>query len=543
MKGLYQIIASQVSAWRAAFEAVDFEMDNLWTRILSDDGFVKDYKLEALRESLALDYPSYILALAMGAGKTLLIGAIIATEFAMAMGRSSELVLRNTSAYGQAEIDAFNRLNDPSAPHRVMQLVNKGTEGWDCPSLFACALACQLKSSNNFVLQAATRCLRQVPGNAHPARIYLSMDNRVILDKQLQETYGQTIADLDHAGRESRSVLLKLRKLNLLPLVVTQLVRTVRPMEKTPEQGQLAFTMPASGDTAQMTRSVFTIMAQQGTDKVLTQLGDDVAIDTAVRTVDLYTAAVSLAETYRLDLWPVYDALTKLYGDRGELPLAHLDDLARQIEARSRRYEVTEERVDVALALVKPEGFLKSLDPEGAEVFTAEIRYPVDRQQLHSSWEEMADNRGHFGFHYTPYNFDSNPEKSFFEQLLLELNTRPSEVEDIYFTGALTDPSKTDFFVEYKDDKGKWRRYTPDFIICKKGRRGKCLIVENKREHDRDHPLDGAGGRKAMALPKLEKLNPDRLKYEIIFTDKDTMVVNQLATAKAFIESKDDGTR
>jgi hypothetical protein len=660
---------------RAAFESVDFEMDDLWARILSDDGFVRDFKLEALRESLALDYPSYILALAMGAGKTLLIGAIIATEFAMAMeypagpfvqnalvfapgktileslrqlakapydkilpprmykpfaanlkltftrdgdpdipvirgsvfnavvtntekirirkesirkadlgqqlalpliqeeeakaevanrrlqtiaslphlavfsdeahhtygqsmgsdlkrvrqtvdylhatspnlicvvnttgtpyfrrqslkdvvvwyglsqgiaegilkevagsiygydfdpahtedfvrevltdffrtygdtflpdgsparlamyfpqnddldevrpvvesalmamGRSSELVLRNTSASGQAEIDAFNRLNDPSAPHRVMLLVNKGTEGWDCPSLFAYALARQLKSSNNFVLQAATRCLRQVPGNAHPARIYLSMDNRAILDKQLQETYGETIAGLDHAGRESRSVLLKLRKLNLPPVVVTQLVRTVQPMEKSPEQVHLTFTMPAAGDNAQMTRSVFTIMAQQATDKVLTQVGDDIAIDTASQTMDLYTAAVGFAEAYRLNLWPLYDALTRLYGDGGEVPVAHLDDLARQIEARTCRYEVTEERVDVALALVKPDGFLKSLDPEGAEVFTAEIRYPVDRQQLLLSWEEMAENPGDFGFHYSPYNFDSNPEKSF----------------------------------------------------------------------------------------------------------------------------------
>ena len=38
-----------------------------------------------MRETLTLDYPSYILALAMGAGKTILIGAICATEFAMAL--------------------------------------------------------------------------------------------------------------------------------------------------------------------------------------------------------------------------------------------------------------------------------------------------------------------------------------------------------------------------------------------------------------------------------------------------------------------------
>jgi hypothetical protein len=34
---------------------------------------------------MALQYPSYILALTMGVGKTALIGAIIATEFAMAL--------------------------------------------------------------------------------------------------------------------------------------------------------------------------------------------------------------------------------------------------------------------------------------------------------------------------------------------------------------------------------------------------------------------------------------------------------------------------
>jgi type III restriction enzyme len=64
--------------------AEDSGQEALWERIRTDDNFVRDFKLEALRESLNLAYPSYILALAMGAGKTILIGAIIATEFALA---------------------------------------------------------------------------------------------------------------------------------------------------------------------------------------------------------------------------------------------------------------------------------------------------------------------------------------------------------------------------------------------------------------------------------------------------------------------------
>ena len=68
-----------------AFKATNFKTDVLWRRIKADDAFVRDFDLESLRETLTLDYPSYILALAMGAGKTILIGAIFATEFAMAL--------------------------------------------------------------------------------------------------------------------------------------------------------------------------------------------------------------------------------------------------------------------------------------------------------------------------------------------------------------------------------------------------------------------------------------------------------------------------
>jgi DNA-binding transcriptional ArsR family regulator len=68
-----------------AFERVDFDLDALWEVVKTDSDFVGEFRLEALRETLMLGYPSYILALAMGAGKTALIGAIMATEFAMAL--------------------------------------------------------------------------------------------------------------------------------------------------------------------------------------------------------------------------------------------------------------------------------------------------------------------------------------------------------------------------------------------------------------------------------------------------------------------------
>lgn len=452
------------------------------------------------------------------------------------VGQSPAVCLVNTSDDAltkQADIDAFNRLNDPNAPHRVILLVNKGTEGWNCPSLFACALVRRLKNSNNFVLQAATRCLRQVPGNTHKARIYLSQDNFGILDRQLQETYDETISDLNRKATETQPTKIVLRKPNIPPLIVTQIQRVVVP--KRAKKGSFHLQRPTVKSEEALRRQDYDLIVQQATRQVLQQVGETVTIKTVPEALDCYSAAVELTAQYRLDLWEVYKELRQLYGSE-EIPLYHLRDLAHQIEKQTSNYEVREERIDRALALVRLEGFKREVDVSGSEIYTAEITYPKDREHLLLHYEAIKDNEGNFGFHYTPYNFDSNPEKSFFEQMLRELNQNPEDVEDIYFTGALTDPAKTDFFVEYKDDKGKWRRYTPDFVIRRKD--GKTLIVEIKRERDRQHPIDGEKGLKAMAIQKWEELRSDQLRYEIIFVNGETVPYDHITFARAFVRGK-----
>jgi hypothetical protein len=468
------------------------------------------------------------------------------------IGQAPTICLRNTSDSPKEEVDAFNRLNDPGAPHRVILLVNKGTEGWNCPSLFACALARRLKSSNNFVLQAATRCLRQVPGNSVEARIYLSQDNRSILDRQLQETYGETIADLDRARRETGSTRLILRKRDRPPVTMTRLVRTVVPTAA----GDRALTLERPRFAARPTaleKSVLDIVSRQGVKSLLQQVGETVQIEAEPDIVGCYEAAVSLAASFRLDLWVVYAELRRLYGEAAEIPAVDLDDLARQIAEQTRSYEVREETLEWALALVKPDGFEKSAGPDGVEMYTAEITYPKDREWLLLPAGRMVrENPAGFGFHYDPYNFDSAPEMDFFQQLLRDLNLQPGEVEDVYFTGGVTDSAKTDFYVEYRGEDDRWHRYTPDFVIRKRPRRGdrpssgRVLIVELKdgrfqsavqedeRRFDRgEAPLTNEG-RKAIALKKLERLNPDRLKYHLIFV-RDGVTQDQLSETRRFV--------
>ena len=48
--------------------------------------------------------------------------------------------------------------------------------------------------------------------------------------------------------------------------------------------------------------------------------------------------------------------------------------------------------------------------------------------------------------------------------------------------------------------------------------------------------MDGENGRKALAVRKWEKLNPEGLRYEMIFTATDAVAADQLADVRRFVE-------
>jgi hypothetical protein len=105
--------------------------------------------------------------------------------------------------------------------------------------------------------------------------------------------------------------------------------------------------------------------------------------------------------------------------------------------------------------------------------------------------------------------------------------------------------------VEYRGEDGQWHRYTPDFILRLKN--GRCLIVEIKDARfaaatvedlaraERGEAALTVEGRKAAALQQWEHLNPDRLKYEIVFAREETIGYDQTKTARAFVEGEDEG--
>jgi hypothetical protein len=89
------------------------------------------------------------------------------------------------------------------------------------------------------------------------------------------------------------------------------------------------------------------------------------------------------------------------------------------------------------------------------------------------------------------------------------LNLSTDEVQEVYFTVAITDPAKTDLVFAYRDADGRIRHYTPDFVV--RARDGRCLLVEIKMTARRGDPVEGQTGLKANALAALVALNHGQL--------------------------------
>lgn len=441
-------------------------------------------------------------------------------------GLDSSVILPVHNASSEDIKNLFdNRINDPTLPYRVFLLVNKGTEGWNCPSLFATALVRKLTSSNNFVLQAASRCLRQTPGNKYKAKIYLSKDNVSILDSQLKETYGESLEELNRTPQDFIKERVILRKVEIPPVVLKKKIRKVVPIDLK-FKPEIKLQKPKA-NLEEIKRDILT-PDEFGRRKVLVTVAQE-KVKVEPDYIDIYSLAVELADIYRLSLMEIYTKLKEFYPD-GEILEQEANEIKRQTEEQIKNYKVIEEIIEQALALIKKQGF--SEEKTGKEsIYVTEIIFHKDRaENLLLKYEEFVTHYRQkqlpFGFHYSPYNFDSKPEKDFFESVLRELNEDKDDVEDIYFTGAIDDPNKTDFFFEYKDKKGSWHNYTPDFLIRKKN--GKMLIVEIKGEPFKDK-------QKEKEMRQVENLNPERLKYEILETTKDSLGFNEVEKVKKWI--------
>jgi len=267
-----------------------------------------------------------------------------------------------------------NRINDPYLPYRFFLLVNKGTEGWNCLSLYATALARELKASNNFCLQAASRCLRQTSGNIHKAKIYLSKQNVRILDSQLKETYGETLQELNLALPNHRKERLILRKTEIPPILLKKKIPKVIPLSPlshscepfchscepfchSRESGNLSDIQIPEITTEESKKTIYDLKDIPDRKGVLITYKEEKLI-IEEDFIDAHFLAVELSSLYRLPLMAIYEKIKNLYPS-GEIPESHAFAIKKQLEERLKNYDIIEEEVEVALALIKLKSFSK----------------------------------------------------------------------------------------------------------------------------------------------------------------------------------------
>ncbi len=443
-------------------------------------------------------------------------------------GLSSAHVLVNTQQASPEDKEEFNSLNSVDSTKRVVLLVGKGREGWNCPSLFACALITPQTTSNNFVLQAAARCLRQVPDNTHPACIYLDIKNRKILDDEMQRNFGTTMTNLSYVAQQSHEVQVEILKPDIPKLEVTT---TRRIWKLQPETRKPIVFEPPDIEAPELTE--YTYHLESSTlNPTLVQF-DSRRSYVNTRELSLHSASGQLARSLHFSTREVFEALQKAYVEHQTIPLHHMPELHKQAAACLGQYKETTEQINRVLTLIHihdTQGnplFQERSSDNGIKYFHT-LRYSKThfdhaKQLLTRRQDQFNDAVQHpslpdthdLSFHYSPYNFDSSDEQEFFKSILLSLNIKPDSIAGFYFMGGFRDPRKTDFWFEYKGQDRLYHRYFPDFVLIKHD--GSCCIIEIKAENKIDNPDTQA---KAKAIITLCDMQPDKLRYHLVYTNK-----------------------
>lgn len=369
------------------------------------------------------------------------------------------------------DIREFNRLDTPESKKQFILLVNKGREGWNCRSLFGVALFRKPKSKI-FVLQATMRCLRAIGTSQPTGHVYLSEDNKQILEKELEQNFRINISDLQEIGKEKEIVVV-----NPVPPPVTIKLKRVRKTFKLVEK-KIANGINLKLDEVDTNKYKIIHTEQQG-------LTIEDAGRNKVKKEDLtylrqkreFSEITLVAEISRYlnksclfieeILATTHEGTEKILEKVNEFNEILYDEIIPRLFKEFYEIDEKEDKIDeypVQLVKLSKQGY----------TFNANKDLIVKQQE--------AGQYATKSFHLDTYCFDSKPEKALFWHLLKE-----GKVKKIYFTGMLTH-GQSDFYIQYIDpDSHTVRSYYPDFLFQKDD--NSYVIVEVKGDNLIDEPI------------------------------------------------------
>ncbi|MBF0412866.1 MAG: DEAD/DEAH box helicase family protein [Desulfamplus sp.] len=380
----------------------------------------------------------------------------------------------DTTVTTNDDIREFNRLDKPDSEKQFILLVNKGREGWNCRSLFSVAMFRQPKS-RVFVLQATMRCLREIGDIQEEANIYLSEENRQILDDELQQNFRISAEEFERKSNTEK----RQETVTPVPPPIKIKINRVRRLydikKKEPEFG-MSFELE-NADTEKY-RIIHTqrLGLETSTNYKVYETQNDVSYIKDKRIFSPLTLTSEIARYMNHSAIEIEDILVPSKEGMDTI-LSAVNEFNELIydwiipKLFNALYSLikteTVETEDIDLVKIPESGnFTISANPE----LIVSINDTVFKQFKDKS------------FHLDKYCFDSRPEKDFFENII-----KSDEINKIWFTGMLTH-GQSDFYIHYIDHEvSAVRTYYPDFLIQKKD--GTYIIVEVKGDHQIDDPI------------------------------------------------------
>ena len=332
------------------------------------------------------------------------------------------------------------------AEKQVILLVGKGTEGWNCRSLFSVAMY-RSPSSKVFVLQATMRCLRKITDIQQTAKVYLSKENRDILNAELQANFKVSIDDIKKPKDDNKvdvevRIVPPIRKIKLnhiektyelvslnkdtpLSINVTDELLEKYKSYKYSKEGLLSEHLEKRQEivTDQKTYSKFMLVAEISRYLNIPCLQVEKILDSCKQGVD-----------YILDLVNSYNET--LY----DIVIPSIFNILYEIKS-----EIKSSQKEVNLLS----------EPTNGEYY----EFICDKDLLVNMNDLEARKNKSKSFHTDNYCFDSKPEKECFWQYL-----DSDKVKEVYFTGMFTG-KQNGLAISYIDpETNTLRHYYPDFI-------------------------------------------------------------------------------
>src|SRR3989344_2405454 len=363
--------------------------------------------------------------------------------------------------------DEFLKIDTEESKKQFILLVGKGTEGWNCKSLVACALYRKPQSSI-FVLQSSTRCLRSIGDNSTTATIFLSDENYRVLDRELKNNFATTIEDIQNQEQdiiEHTLVVEKKKKVKVkkkLKEIISATNKDVGKLKIDWKNFNSGNYLPYIAESGILLNAEQKAEYTQKLSKKELSIKGSFTFYDIVEIVNRYTLLPCLIIEDILLQGQSKDEITQRINHN----LSNLTFAIEQILTHAYKYEEKETIIEKELELTKQ--------------FPFKINVQQNKNDLVVYKRDLAD--GRLGFHINPYNFDSKDEKGLFAYLREVLDEDEAMV-DIYFTGGVSDSVHNDFYFEYfSPTEKKLARYSPDFL--RETTKDRFLVIEVKTNQE-----------------------------------------------------------